>query len=63
MTQYLTVQQVADALGVSSKTVRRRIDTGSLPVVVLSEPGAPRRTLRVSEDELERYLQREPQST
>ena len=46
----LSFAQVADVLGVSTKTVRRRVEAGALPVVV---DGAIR---RVWEVDLEEYI-------
>lgn len=49
----LTVQEIAEALKVSEKTVRRLIKRGDLAAYRLGERGQ----LRVNEDELERYVE------
>jgi excisionase family DNA binding protein len=49
----LTVDETADVLRVSAKTVRRRIAAGELPAVQLGPSGSP---LRIPEDELLRWL-------
>lgn len=49
----LTLQEVAEALKVSSKTVRRLIKRGELPGYRLGERGQ----LRVDERELELYVE------
>ncbi len=47
----LTLAEAAEVLRVSAKTVRRRIEGGDLPAVRLGP-----RTLRVREDDLQRYI-------
>jgi len=49
----LTVQEVADTIKVSEKTVRRLIKSGELVAYKVGERGQ----LRVKEDELERYVE------
>lgn len=49
----LTVPEVAEAMKVSEKTVRRLIKRGDLPAYRLGERGQ----LRVEERELERYVE------
>lgn len=49
----LTVPEVADAMKVSAKTVRRLIKRGDLPAYRVGERGQ----LRVEERELERYVE------
>lgn len=49
----LTVQEVAEVMKVSDKTVRRLIKRGDLVAYKLGERGQ----LRVSERELERYVE------
>ena len=49
----LTVDEVAERLGVHRITVYRRIARGDIPAVRLGGHGAP---LRVDADELERWL-------
>ena len=46
----LTKKQVAELLGMSAKTIDRRIRTGELPVI------RDGRIIRVHPDDLERYL-------
>ena len=46
----LTIQQVAETLKISSKTVRKLIGTKALPVIRLG------RSLRVDLEDLERYI-------
>ncbi len=46
----LTVEQVANDLQLSVRTVRRLIEDGSIPVHRIG------RSLRISEDDLDRYL-------
>jgi excisionase family DNA binding protein len=53
----LTIQEVAARLQVSPKTVRRLIDRG-LPAVRLGAPGA---SIRIDADELEGWLNGEPE--
>ena len=49
--EYLTIRQAADRLQVSTKTISRRIDDGSLPCVRL---GA--RTIRIRNVDLNDYI-------
>jgi len=49
----LTVQEVADAMRVSEKTVRRLIKRGDLPAYKVGDRGQ----LRVKERELEGYIE------
>lgn len=49
----LTVDEVADRLGVSRSTVRRKIRSGEIPALQL---GGPRSPLRVDERELQDWL-------
>ncbi len=46
----LTLQEVSDTLGVSPKTLRRRINAGELPVF------RDKRIVRVHSADLERYI-------
>jgi excisionase family DNA binding protein len=41
--EFLSVQEVAEALGVSELTVRRRIQDGSLPTLQIGGPHTPHR--------------------
>jgi excisionase family DNA binding protein len=50
----LTVEQVADQLNVSPRTVRRRIASRELPAVRLGS--SPQSPVRVSADDLARWL-------
>jgi excisionase family DNA binding protein len=49
----LTIPEVADAMKVSEKTVRRLIKRGDLPAFKVGDRGQ----LRVEEAELERYVE------
>ena len=49
--EYLTIRQAAERLQVSTKTISRRIDDGSLPCVRL---GA--RTIRIRNVDLDDYI-------
>ncbi|WP_375757408.1 helix-turn-helix domain-containing protein [Corallococcus exercitus] len=49
----LTIPEVAEAMKVSEKTVRRLIKSGDLPAFKVGERGQ----LRVEEQELERYVE------
>lgn len=49
--RFFTVKQVAEKLGVSTKTVRRRIASGDLAAVGIAE-----RSIRISESALQRTL-------
>ena len=51
--RWLTVKETASRLGVHEITVRRKIAQGDLPALQLGGPGT---AIRVSEDELERWL-------
>lgn len=53
--RFLTVQQAAEVLQVSSKTIYRRIDEGTLKATQ-SKPGAP---YRIDRGELEAYVERQ----
>ncbi len=46
----LTLQQASDTLGISPKTLRRRIDAGQLPVI------RDGRIVRVHPSDLARYI-------
>ncbi len=50
--EWLTVEQVADWLQVSTKTIRRYIEDGSLPAVNLGG-----RAIRIRRQDLETWLQ------
>lgn len=52
MDQHLTVKEVADALRVDHKTIRRLISEGKLPAVKVAG------TIRISEEGLRDYLDR-----
>lgn len=52
----LTTDQVADKLGVSRQHVCKLLDSGTLPSVDLSLPGAKRKLRRVSEDTLDKWM-------
>ena len=57
MSRCLTVNEVAVRLRISRATAARLINEGLLPAIVLAQRQR-RRLLRVSEDALERYMQR-----
>ena len=48
--RFFSVPEIADALGVSTKTVRRRISEGALPCHRIGG------VLRISEDDYARYV-------
>lgn len=50
---FLTVAETAAQLGVSEKTIRRRIASGELQAVQLGRPGA---AIRIDAAELERFV-------
>ena len=50
----LTLDQTAERLQISVRTVRRRIEDGSIPAVRLGTSAAS--PLRIPEDELERWV-------
>ena len=52
----LSIAEVAERLGVSRRTVERKIRAGELPALQL---GGPRTPLRVDERELEEWLYRD----
>jgi excisionase family DNA binding protein len=52
MQRYLTVAQAAEQIQVSTKTIFRRIEDGSIRAVKLGP-----KTVRISVDELDRYMQ------
>ena len=54
MTQYMTIGQAAERLAVDHKTVRRMLE--SIGAVDVGRPGAKRRTIRIPEEALERFL-------
>lgn len=52
--RYLTTAEAADALGVSSNTVRAYIDAKVLPAFDIAIKG--RKRLRISEDDLRAFM-------
>ena len=56
--ELLTVDQVAEILGIHAMTVRRKIRTGQIPAIQLGGPGS---AIRVLSDELEAWLESDPQ--
>jgi excisionase family DNA binding protein len=52
----LTVGEVAKRLGISAYTVREKIANGELNAVHVGREDAKRRTLRVTSDEVERFV-------
>ena len=55
MSRLLTVPEVADRLGLSTRTIRKRIAAGELPAIRLG-PADTQAPVRVDEAELERWL-------
>jgi excisionase family DNA binding protein len=55
MTQ-LTVSAAAEILGVDRTTALRLIEAGDLPAINIARTGAARKTWRVDEDELRRWM-------
>lgn len=53
---YLSLEEAASALSVSTRTVRRRISDGTIPAYTIGRRG----TLRVRLDELEAAMRRVP---
>lgn len=59
--RYLSLQEAADMLAVSAKTVRRFIAKGELPAYTLGKRGAGRgRPIRIRVDDLATLLHRIP---
>lgn len=56
MTRLLTLAEVAELLSVNRVTVIRLVDAGLLDAVDLSQGTRGKRTLRIHEDSLQRYL-------
>jgi excisionase family DNA binding protein len=54
----LTLDQVAERLGVTRRTVERKVAQGVIPALQL---GGPRTPIRVDERELEEWLYRDPE--
>ena len=55
----LTLREAAARLKTSERTIRRRVDDGSIPAVRLgASPSSP---LRIPEDELERWVSGSPE--
>ena len=55
MTRYLTIEAAADALSVSTDTIRRMLPR--LGAVDIARPGARKRLIRIPEKALEGWLQ------
>ena len=53
----LTLDEVASTLGLSRRTVERRVKAGEIPALQL---GGPRTAIRVPADELDAWLESEP---
>jgi len=53
----LTLDEVASTLGLSRRTVERRVKAGEIPALQL---GGPRTAIRVPVDELDAWLESEP---
>lgn len=56
-TKLYTRKEAAARLGVSLITLRRRIDAGDIAVVNVGATGSKQRTIRISEDALEAFIQ------
>lgn len=54
--RYLNTAEVAEKLGVTRQHVYLLMESGAMPFVDVSLPGAQRKTRRVSEAELEKWL-------
>jgi excisionase family DNA binding protein len=54
----LTLDEIASTLGLSRRTVERRVKAGEIPALQL---GGPRTAIRVPADELDAWLESEPQ--
>ena len=54
MTRYLTIDQTAEALGVSRNTILRMLP--NLGAVDLAKPGAKKRMIRIPEKGVEEYI-------
>lgn len=52
----LTVKAVAEQLGCSETHIYRLIKAGSLRVIDISEPGSSRSKLRITGEEIRRYI-------
>jgi excisionase family DNA binding protein len=55
----LTIREVAERLGVSRRTVQRKIANGEIPAFQLGSKHSP---IRVDERELEAWLTRDPEA-
>ena len=53
----LTVDQAAELVQVSAKTIRRAIDRGELPAAHVGEPDARVHTWRIRRDDLDAWLE------
>ncbi len=60
--QMLTINNVAEALQISKSMARKLIATGQIQAIDLT-PESQRRTWRVPPEALERYIQKQMQST
>jgi excisionase family DNA binding protein len=56
MTVLLTIAEAARRLALSDKGVRRLIDRGDLQAVDIAPSGSARRTLRIEQQTIDRFL-------
>ena len=54
--KYLTCQEVADKLQVTLQHVYNLLDSGNMPCIDLSLPGARKKMRRIPEDSLEKWM-------
>ena len=59
----LTLDDVADRIGVSRTTVKRLVAAGELRVVDISATAGGRRRVRIREDELTRWINKRTAET
>ncbi len=50
---YLSVKQVSERIGVSTRTIFRRIEAGEIPIVRLGT-----RIIRINESDLDEYIEK-----
>ena len=54
----MTIKQAAERLSVSTKTISRRIQDGSIPIIRLGY-----KTIRIADADLERYLDKHKENS
>jgi len=57
-TRMLTINEVSDRLSVEPHHVYQLVYSGELPAVDVGRPDAKRRTLRIQQEDLERFIKR-----